>query len=168
MQPILASSCARATTAAEARYRIDRPIEPRHGARIIALDDRATTIVRQTAQLPWNTARFFTLAVGIPALDGDGYPDIALHGTDATSSRLSDEVGEADVFVMVATTDADAAAASAIGRAAAGRGIMTAGVVMGDRAEVDSTVAALRPYARVLLVSQDDQDLSVVLTALRA
>ena len=168
MQPILASSCARATTAAEARFRINRPIEPRHGARIVALDDRAATIVRYASRRPWHAARFFTLAVGVPALEGDGYDDIALHCTDGTSSRLSDELVAGDVFVMVATTEADARAAAAIGRAAATRGIMTAGVVMGDRVEVEHAVAALRPYARVLLVTRDDQDLSEVLSALRA
>jgi len=168
MQPILASSCARATSAAEARYRIDRPIEPRRGARVVALDDRAATLVRRAALQPWNAARFFTLAAGVPALEEDGYADIALHGTDATHSRLSQEIVDADVFVMVATTDADADAAEAIGRACAAHGIMTAGLVRGDRAEVDHAVATLRPYARVLLVTRDDQDLTEVLTALRA
>lgn len=168
MRPILASSCARAATAAEARYRIDRPIAPRQGARVVALDDRAATVVRQAAQRQWHGARFFTLAVGIPALEGEAYPDLALHGTDASASRLSAELEAADVFVMVATTDSDASAAAAIGRAAASRGIMTAGLVMGDRDEADATVAVLRPYARVLLVTRDDQDLAEVLTALRA
>jgi hypothetical protein len=168
VRPILASSCARATTAAEARFRIDRPIAPRRGARIVALDDRAATVVRQTAQGHWHAARFFTLAARGPALEGDGYEDIALHRTDATASRLSEELVGADVFVMVATTETDAGAAAAIGRAAAGLGIMTAGIVMGDRADVDRTVAALRPYARVLLVTRDDQDLTEILAALRA
>lgn len=168
MRPILASSCARATTAAEARCRIDRPIAPRRGARVVALDDGAATVVRQAARRSWNAARFFTLAVGVPALEGEGYADIALHGTDATSSRLSEELVGADVFVMVATTEADCVAAAAIARAAVASGIMTAGVVLGERADVDRTVAALRPYARVLLVTRDDQDLAEVLVALRA
>ncbi len=39
LQPILESSCARATSAAEMRYRINRPIAERKGVRVIALDD---------------------------------------------------------------------------------------------------------------------------------
>jgi hypothetical protein len=69
---------------------------------------------------------------------------------------------------MVATTDGDPAAAEAIGRACARRGIMTAGLALGDRDAVAGTVMALRPHAQVLLVSSDDQDLNEMLTALRA
>jgi len=176
MQPILASSCAQATTAREARYRIDAPIAGRRGARIIALDDHAATIVRRAAQQPWNGARFFRLEVGAPGAqgpaallpDGDGSPDIALHGTDGSSSRLTDELSEADVAIMVATTDGNAEAAEAIGRACARRGIMTAGLALGDRQAVAGTILALRPHAQVLLVSGDQEDLTEVLTALRA
>ena len=46
-RPILGSSCARATTAAEMRYRIDRPIRGRRGARIIGLDTGADAIVER-------------------------------------------------------------------------------------------------------------------------
>jgi len=171
MPPILASSCAVATTAAEARYRIDAPIAGRRGARVIALDDGAATIVRRAAQQTWNAARFFTLRVGGTAgasLMADDSPDLALHGTDGNESRLGDELADGDVVVMVATTDGNAAAASAIGRACFARGIMTAGLVLGERGAVGETVTALRPYARVLLVTGDDQDLVEVLTALRA
>jgi hypothetical protein len=170
MQPILASSCARATTAAEARYRIDAPIGPRRGARVVALDDRAATLVRRAAQETWNAARFFTLPADGPAVSGDaaGSPELALHGTDGTRSLLSDQLVDGDVVVMVATTDGDPAAAEAIGRACARRGIMTAGLALGDRDAVAGTVMALRPHAQVLLVSSDDQDLTEMLTALRA
>ena len=176
MQPILASSCAQATTSREARYRIDAPVAPRRGARIIALDDHASTIVRRAAQQEWNGARFFTLEVGAPGAEGpaallpdsDGSPDVALHRTDGSSSTLTDELTEADVAIMVATTDGNADAAEAIGRACARRGIMTAGLALGERDAVAGTIVALRPHAQVLLVSGDDQDLTEVLTALRA
>jgi hypothetical protein len=176
MQPILASSCARATTAQESRYRINTPIPGRRGARVVALDDHAATIVRRAAQQQWNGARFFTLEVGAPGAEGagallpggNGVVDIALHGADGTSSRLTDELAEADVAVMVATTDANPEAAEAIGRACARRGIMTAGLALGEREAVGRTILALRPHAQVLLVSADEQDLTEVLTALRA
>ena len=144
--PILASSCARATTAEEARYSIDRPIGGR-SARIIALDDAAAGVVERVAELPWGESRFF--------------PDAAAFHADT-------DLRDADVAIMVATAEARAETASAIARACASRGIMTAGIVLGDRLEVEAAVAALRPYARNLMSSEDEDDVAAVLTALRA
>jgi hypothetical protein len=180
-RPILQSSCAVATTAAEARYRIDAPIAGRRGTRVVALDDGAATLVRRLAQEPWNAARFFTLVApaprdGAPAepVFGGGPHDaetasrMALRRTDGTTTRLGDELADADVAVMVATANGSAPAAEAIGRACARRGIMTAGLALGEPREVADTVLALRPHAQVLLVSRDDSDLAEVLGALRA
>ena len=144
-KPILASSCARAATAAEARYRIDRPIGGR-SARIVALDAAAAGVVLRVAQQPWGASRFYADAGRFDAR----------------------ELDDADVAIMVATADADGAVAGAIARACAERGIMTAGLVLGDRDDVGDAVAALRPYARNLMVTDDEDDVAAVLTALRA
>jgi hypothetical protein len=144
--PILASSCARAATAEEARFRIDRPIAGR-SARIIALDATAADVVGRVAELPWGASRFF--------------PDPAALDPEA-------DLRDADVAIMVATADARAETASAIARACSSRGIMTAGIVLGDRHEVEAAVAALRPYARNLMSTEDEDDVAAVLTALRA
>jgi hypothetical protein len=140
------SSCARAATAEEARYRIDRPIAGR-SARIIALDETAAELVARVAELPWGASRFF--------------PD---PGTFDAAAELDD----ADVAIMVGTADADGDTASAIARACAERGIMTAGLILGDRLDVGDAVSALRPYARNLMVTEDEDDVAAVLTALRA
>ena len=145
-EPILASSCARAATAEEARYRIDRPIAGR-SARIIALDAAAAEIVLRVAELPWGASRFF-------ARPGDFDPER--------------ELEDADVAIMVGTADADARVAREIARACAERGIMAAGLVLGRRLEVSEAVAALRPYARNLMATEDEDDVAAVLTALRA
>jgi hypothetical protein len=147
MRPILASSCARAATAAEARFRIDRPIGSR-AALIVALDDEAAAVVDRVAERPWGGARFFTAA--------------------ALAPRLAEELAVADVAIMVATADADAGAASAIAQACFERGIMTAGLILGERVAVGEATAALRPYARNLMVTEDEDDVAAVLTALRA
>ena len=145
--PILASSCSRAATAAEARFRIDRPIGSR-SALIVALDDAAAEVVDRVAERPWGAARFFAAA--------------------AVAPRLAEELETADVMIMVATAAADAESASAIALACFERGIMTAGLILGDRAAVGPAVAALRPYARNLMVTDDEDDVAAVLTALRA
>ena len=145
-QPILASSCARAATAAEARYRIDRPISGR-SARVIALDAAAADVVLRVAELPWGASRF--------------YPD-------ASTFDLSSDLDDADVAIMIGTADADGDTAGSIARACAERGIMTAGLILGDRLDVGDAVSALRPYARNLMVTEDEDDVAAVLTALRA
>ena len=163
VRPILANSCARAATAAEARFRIDRPIAGR-SARIIALDDGAAAVVLRVAEQPWGASRFLTYA----ATASGGASDAVLRAADGAESRLSDELAEADVAIMIATAEAGPEAAAAIAQACALRGIMTAGLILGEQADVSEAVSALRPYARVLMVTADEDDVSEVLRALRA
>jgi hypothetical protein len=167
-RPILGSSCARATTAAEMRYRIDRPIRGRRGARIIGLDTGADAIVDRISHQQWGHARFFTLAGPVAVVGDGGSESVMLRDADGAVSNLLAELEDADVVIMVATTESDAAAATIIGAACTVRGIMTAGLVIGERALVGATVAAVRPHARVLMVSGDERDVGDVLTALRA
>jgi hypothetical protein len=145
-RPILLSSCAIAATAAEARFRIDRPIAGRK-ALIVALDGEAAGVVDRVAERPWGGARFFRT------------PDVA---------PVLAELDDADVTIMVATADADGDAASELARECAARGIMLAGLVLGGRLEVAGAVSALRPYARNLMITDDEEDVAAVLTALRA
>ena len=140
------SSCARAATADEARYRIDRPIAGR-SARVVALDAAAAEVVRRVAAMPWGASRF--------------YPS-------ASTFDPGRDLEDADVAIMVATADADGDAAAAIARACVERGIMTAGLVLGNRLDVGDAVSALRPYARNLMVTEDVDDVAAVLAALRA
>lgn len=165
MRPILLNSCARAATAAEARFRIDAPIAPNRGTRVVALDDGAAAVIRRVAGQHWARARFFTFSGAAPS---GAAPELLLRGVDGALSRLSVELRGADVAVMVATAGDGAEAAHAIGDACASRGIMTAGLVLGFPNDVRATVSALRPYARVLMVTQDEHDVSEVLSALRA
>ena len=158
--PILANSCARAATAAEARYRIDAPIVPSRGARVIALDDGAAEVAARVAGEQWASARFLICEGDAEALQ--------LRGIGGPPTDLAEHLEGADVVVMIATDDAGAACAYAIGRACWERSIMTAGIVLGDGSEADQAVAALRPHARVLLPSGDETDVVELLTALRA
>lgn len=167
--PTLLSSCASAATAAEARFRIDRPITVTQASRIIGLDDGAAGIVGRVAELPWRGAHFLTYEVPRPDA-GDGQTsDAGLRTVEGTDALLSDELDDADVAVMVATGDRGAQAASVIGLACALRGIMTAGLVVAGREDVaNAAVSALRPHATVLVVTTDENDVPEMLTALRA
>jgi hypothetical protein len=169
MPPTLLNSCAKAATAAEARFRIDRPIAGR-SVRVVALDDGAAAVVRRAAEEPWRGARFLTCEGRAPALSATNGAsvDIVLHALDGPDCQLSEELADADIMVVIATSDDGADVARSIAQACARRGVMTAGLILGPEREVGGAVSALRPYAPVLLVSDDEGDLAEVLMALRA
>lgn len=166
-RPTLLHSCARAATAAEARFRVDYPNSTRRASRIIGLDDQAVSILDALAEQPWQGARFLTYEAPTPSAD-EAQQDAVMRSLDGVETRLSDELDGADVAVMVATGDRGAEAASIIGRACFSRRIMTAGLVVRDGGSPDDAVNALRPYASVLVVSADELFIRDVLMALRA
>jgi hypothetical protein len=159
-----ASESARAASADEARYRITVPLAPARNARVIALDPRAETVARRIATGPWAAAGFYTCDVAANVEPADG---LALRGLDGATTTLADILADTDVVVVLATDDSGRAQAAAIGSACGARAIMTAGLVLGDGFEAEDAVAALRPYARVLLLSADESDVFELLTALR-
>lgn len=160
------SSCARAATAEESRYRIDRPIAPSRAGRIVALDDRAAEVVARTAQLEWANARFY-----VCESTGQDLEDVVLRTIDGGPATLADELADASVVVMVATGDTGADCAHILGRGCWERGVQTAGLVLGDGTDegtaASRAVSALRPHARVLLPRADELDVVDLLTALR-
>jgi len=152
------SGCARAASAAELRFRIQRPITPARAARIIALDDAAAGVLSRIADRPWANARFY--------LCEPTGPRIALREIGGPSFPLDEELTGTDVVVVVASGSVEQEYAAAIGRLCAARSITTAGVVLAADGR-PAAVAALRPYARVLLPTADEGDLVELLTALR-
>ncbi len=167
-RPTLLNGCAMAATAAEARFRISGPNPPPRATRIVALDRGAAAVISRAAQQRWQGARFFTYEPGSPVVDGDGgSPDILLRAPDGSQARLSEELAGADMTVMVATADESAEAASVVGEICTRLGIMTTGLVIGQ-GRAAAAVSALRRHARVLVVSEDEDDVPDVLTALRA
>jgi hypothetical protein len=169
--PILHNSCALAATAAEARFRIDAKPQVPRSSRVVGLDPGAVAIIRELATRAWRGARFLTLpgragpgrgpATGLAA----GLADIEFDANGRGRVRLRDELTGADFVLMIATGNDGAVAASAIGTACAERGITTAGVVIGNGRDGAGAVTALRPYARVLLVTDDPQDIAEILAA---
>jgi hypothetical protein len=165
-RPTLLGSCAYAATAAEARYRIDaKPQQPR-STRVVALDPGAAKLVGGLAGRPWLGARFLTFDPTDHG--GDERADLELIRDRGGPVRLSDELVDVDFMLMVATASDGAAAATAIGNACTLRGIMTAGVILDGGAGTDAAVSALRPYARVLLVTKDQRDVAELMAAVGA
>ena len=189
--PTLASSCAVAATAAEARYRISYPEVARRNSRVIALDAEAAAIVRRLAGRHWSGGHFLVFETTVPGrgasndgasndrasndrasngsagTPGAGPADARLRRADGTEVLLSDELSDADVVVMLAAVHASAEAASVIGDACAARSIMSAGLVVPGGGAADAVVSALRPNAMVLVILQDGEDVPEILSALR-
>jgi len=171
--PTLLASCAKAATAAEARFRVAYPNARERASRIFALDAEAAAMMRRVADAPWNGAHFLTFQSVTSGAKGlDSLPvDATLKTPEGRSVRLSEELKGADVAVMVATTGKSAEAAAVIGNACFVRSIMTTGLIVakgGRRGEVERTVKALRPYAAMLVVSTGEEYIPEMLTALRA
>src|SRR5262249_34432955 len=117
------SESARATTAAEARYRIDAPNSlPRH-VKVIALGPQSETVVQRLWKFPGARARFLTASSSTTRIGdrtefrmGSWLSDFAGH-----AKSLVDEVAGADLVVMIATAGEPAYAAEMIGVACRAR-----------------------------------------------
>ena len=111
------SESARMSSAAEAKFRIDRPNSQPRAVKVIALDAQSERIVKELAQAPWQRASFLTTSSfsgaprrGEPFSMGGWLNDLAGRTKD-----LVDEVNSADLVVMVATAGENVAAAAIIG-----------------------------------------------------
>ena len=168
-RPTLLSSCALASTAAESRFRIDRPNAATRNARVIAVDEHAAVLVRSaSADRAWRGGHFLVFdRVASAAEAGSSLADAVLRTPDGAASLLSVELAGADLAVMVATAAARSEAASVIGDACAQRMIMSAGLVVAEEGDVGPVVTALRPNAMVLVVLDQARDVAEILTALR-
>lgn len=156
--PVLVSSCARAATAKEAAFRIDYPLASARATRVVGFDVHADEVVRSVAGRVWAQARFYSAT-------GAGHQLVTMAGE---ARPLAGELDGADSLVMVAATGEHAGAAATIGAACQVRGIMTAGLVLTPGKLTSDALMALRPYARILLVPAEEDDLLELLRAIRA
>ena len=168
------SESARMSSAAEAKFRIDRPNSQARAIKVIALDTPSERIVKDLAQSQWQRATFLTASAfsgaprqGEPFSMGGWLNDLAGRTKD-----LVDEVDSADLVVMVASAGANAAAAAIIGEACNVKRVMTTALILGGASTSDETLskmlAQLRPHVMMLVISSADEYIKDMLTALRA
>jgi hypothetical protein len=143
------SESARMNTAAEAQFRVPAASESRAVA-IVAMDGPSQRVVARLAERSWNQATF----------------------VNASTANLLDQIGSADLVVMVATPGTEVPAAPVIGAAcSAGRVMTTALVTDAESASEEAlsrTLAQLRPWSLMVVVANADQYIEDVLSALRA
>ena len=155
------SESARATTAAEARFRVQAPNSLPRAITAIALDAAAVAVVERLAAAGWRHATFLTALSPGTLQDLGGQP-----------RRLEDEVAAADLVVLVAGPGGHAEAAPSIGDACSRRRVMTTAFLVGaasasDR-DVSKTLAQIRPWSLMVVIATCDDYIDDMMTALRA
>jgi hypothetical protein len=168
------SESARMSSAAEAKFRIDRPNSQARAVKVIALDAPSERIVKDLAAAPWQRATFLTASAfsGAPQQGERFSMGGWLNDLAGRTKNLVDEVETADLVVMVATAGESAAAASLIGEACSVKHVMTTALILGGAGSSDETLskmlAQLRPHAMMLVISSADEYIKDMLMALRA
>jgi len=165
------SSCARAASAEEAKYRVQYPNFIARTSRIFALDPPAAEAMYAVTEDPWENAHFLTLLADSAITSETPAQDIPLCHPDGTATNLNTELTGADIVVLLATRNSSEAAAEMIARECSKRKIMCAGLALGRSSSpkaLNKVVNAMRRFVRVLVVAQDDDYIPAMLTALRA
>jgi len=156
---MMLSESARATTAAEARFRIQAPNARPRIVAVVPLDDAAHAML---SGLGSERTIFVTLAEGAAWI---------AQLSDRTRA-LVQAIETANLIVLVATAGADASAAAMVAEAGAARRVMIAGLVVDsagtDAGALEKSLAALRPHVGMLVVAEGRDYLGPMLEALRA
>lgn len=167
------SESARASSAAEARFRINAPNSRARAIKVIALDRSSEAVVQRLAQQStWHNATFLTALAG--ALEpGQRFSVSGWLGDLAGHTRdLLKEIDGADQVVMIATAGEPLDAASVIGEACSLKRIMTTALVLGPASISDEalshTLAQLRPWSLMLVIASGEDYIADMLVALRA
>ena len=168
------SESARATAAAESRFRIDVPNSLPRAVKVVALDTKSEIAVKHLAAQNWRNASFFTASAfaGAPHSAAEFSMQGWLSDLTGRTKNLIDEVASADLMVMIASAGENAQAAALIGEACQLRHVMTTALVLGAEnaaeAPMAHTLAQLRPYANMLVAAASEDYIADMLTALRA
>jgi tRNA A37 threonylcarbamoyltransferase TsaD len=168
------SESARMSSAAEAKFRINRPNSQPRAVKVIALDAPSERVVKELAGSQWQRASFLTASSfsGAPRQGERFSMGGWLNDLAGRTKDLVDEVNTADLVVVVATAGESAAAAAIIGEACAVKHVMTTALILGGGSTSVETLskmlAQLRPHVMMLVISSADEYIKDMLTALRA
>ena len=138
----MVSESARATSAAEARFRIQTPNPTSRAVKVISLDSAGEReVAALVEEVTWG------------------------------GSREADPPELPDLVAMVVSAGVDARAAAAIGRACSDRRIMTTTIVIRAASTTDEalsrTLAQVRPWSLMVVVASDEAYVDDILTSFR-
>ena len=168
----MASESTRATSAAEAGFRIDAPNARPRATKVKTHDQPRAAKNEQQTKSSWTGASFLTVPTEAPGRDGAFSVSGWLRDLAGQAKDLADEIAGADQVVMVAAAGGNAEAASIIGEACSVRRIMTTGLILANPSTPDEalsrTLSHIRPWALMLVVATGEEYIEDMLTALRA
>ena len=168
------SESARATSAAESRFRLDAPNSRPRALTVVALDTPSEAVVRRLSERRWNGASFLTASAFSGHTVEPGRFSMAgwLSDLAGRTKDLIEEVGRADAVVMIGSVGHDMQPAAIIAEACQVRHVMTTVMILGSATQTDDALARalaqLRPYASMLVIANDEGYLADMLAALRA
>jgi hypothetical protein len=164
----VASESARATTAAEGRFRIQAPNSSPRSVAVVAVDAEGAALAEDLAALPWQGASFWHWRDFAP--DAGAGLAAFLADLGGRTRRVMEVVEAADLVVLLAAPG-DSLALPAIAEAIAARRVPAAAMLLAREAEpaaMSAALARLRPHVGMLVVVQDRDYAAAMLEALRA
>lgn len=155
----MVSDSARATTAAEARFRIAAPNARPRAIAVVALDEATARLAADLAREPWSRVDFYTMSA-----DGD------LRTLEGERVHRDELIARVDIVQMLLTAGAISEQARRFGEACLARGVKTSGIVI-DEANVGGealtrSLQGLRASVMTLSVVCAASDVNEVLSAL--
>lgn len=168
------SESARATTAAEAAFRIQAPNAAPRATLVVALDRESLGVVEALAAREWRGTAFFAPSFfEAPGGIADGGVGRWFSAVAGRTSDFVKEVGASSQVIMVATSGGGAHLASVVGDACAATGTKSCALVLHDPSAgtaeaLSATLRQLRPHVSMLSVVGDAGHAEAILEALRA
>jgi hypothetical protein len=164
----MSSESARASSAAETRFRVDDANSRQRTVKVVALDTLSEAVVGRLAGAEWGGAHFLAAALAkAPGTDrgvATGEPgDVGGRGDPLTWEGT-------DLVALVATAGEDLAPC-VVGEACRMGATTIAFVLTGPstpREALSRTLAQLRPWTLMLTIAEDEDCIGEVLRALRA
>jgi hypothetical protein len=170
----MSSESARASSAAESRYRIDAPNARPRVVKVVALDRTSRALAERLAQDRWNGATFLAASAlsATPQAGGAFSMQSWLSDLSGRARQLLDEIDGADQIVMIAAAGESVPAAGIIGEACSLRRVAAIALVIGAKSAseraLSCTLAQVRPWALMVVVASSDAYVADMLRALRA
>jgi hypothetical protein len=165
------SECARFTTAAEARFRVDGPNSKPRSIPVIALDAGCERVLKALRE-GGSGAAFFGVTSRVGAVAArDVRISLRDIGTGATKD-LGEVLMSAQHVVIVVTAGEDAEMASIIGEGSTAFGVPATALVLGSDDVTEEaytkTASRFRTWVAMLVIANADDYVLPMLSALRA
>jgi hypothetical protein len=158
----------------EARFRLQSSDSQLRTIKVIALDGPSNILLRQLSKLQWGQATFLSASRFVPThgTELDHCPDGWLLDMNGEPKDLNNEMGAADLVIMIVMAGGNAHAARLIGGACGLRRVNTAAFIsvanLASDESISKTLTQLRPWSLMTVIAESNDYIEDMLVALRA